>query len=88
MLKRIASNLWFPITIAVCVGDYFVYYKLHQRIDAMEAKAANAPFRTEEEATRSFVNRLRLCELACYGQVKKFSESTSTCECVEKPLGN
>lgn len=93
MLSRIVrSRYYIPALIALVIGiEAYTQYSADDRISKLEAKLEakekEPPYYKDAEASvRAFVGKLRLCELACYGMVKKFSESTDTCECVEKPL--
>lgn len=82
------SRYFFPVLIALALcSEAYHDYSIHSRISQLEAKQKAPPcYKDDEASTRAFVGKLRLCELACYGLVKKFSESTDTCECMEKPL--
>jgi hypothetical protein len=85
MLNRIVrSRYYIPALIALVIGtEAYSQHSVDSRIAKLEEQCKAAPVYKDSEA---FANKLRLCELACFGQVKKFSESTDTCECVEKPL--
>jgi hypothetical protein len=87
MISRIVrSRYYIPALIALVIGtEAYSQYSTQNRILKLETQKAPAPaYKDSEGEVRAFAGKLRLCELACYGQVKKFSESTSTCECVEK----
>ena len=86
--KIVRSKYYFPVLACLVIGTEAYYgVTVQNRFKQLEEKLTSLPpHRTEEEAVRAFAGKLRLCELACYGQVKKFSESTDTCECMEKSL--
>jgi hypothetical protein len=95
MLKRIVrSKYYIPALVALVIGtEAWVNYKyesklnqLEERVTKLEKKVASIPPPSDEESVRAYVAKVRICELACYGIVKKFSESTGTCECMEKSL--
>jgi len=89
MISRIVrSRYYIPALIALVIGtEAYTQYLTENRISKLETQKVFAPtYKDAEHEVRAFAGKLRLCELACYGQVRKFSESTNTCECVEKPL--
>lgn len=95
MLNRIVrSKYYIPALVALVIGtEAWVGYSYNSKINQLEERVlklerglASVPPPSDEESVRAYVAKVRICELACYGIVKKFSESTGTCECMEKSL--
>lgn len=95
MLNRIVrSKYYIPALVALVIGtEAWIAYsynskmtQLEERVLKLERGLASIPPPSDEQSVRAYVAKVRICELACYGIVKRFSEATGTCECMEKPL--
>lgn len=84
----VRSRYYIPALVALVIGiEAYSQHSVDSRISKLEAQCKAPPvYKDDEASVRAFVGKMRLCELACYGLVKRFSESTDTCECMEKPL--